>query len=38
MIIEEITNETKIDTMQQEWRPRSHIKILKVRENTLTIF
>lgn len=30
MIIEEITNEKKIDTMQQEWRPRSHIKIIKV--------
>lgn len=38
MIKEEITNEKKIDTMQQQWRPRSHIKILKVLKNLVTIF
>lgn len=38
MIIEEIRNEKKIDTTQQEWRPRSHIKMLKVLKNLVTIF
>lgn len=38
MITEEIKSEIKCDSMRQDLLPQSHIKILKVWENHVTIF